>query len=91
MFKGKDLFNKAKDIANKAVDVDLKITDNITDRIVNKNVQMNAQKHSMYEAFAPTLGVGVQFAFTENSLVYGSEEYPYSDLGIINIINPPAK
>lgn len=91
MFSGKDLFNKAKDIANKAVDVDQKIAGDITDRILNKKVQKNAQNHSIYEAFVPTLGVGVQFTFTENSLIYGSEEYPYSDLGIINIINPPAK
>ena len=42
-----------------------------------------AQPSGMYEEFVPFLGVGKRFIFTENSLIYGSEEYPYAQLSSI--------
>jgi len=91
MFDSKSLFNKAKNMANKAMDTELKITGNITNKILDKEIQKNAQNHSMYEPFAPTLGLGRKFAFTENSLIYGQEEYLYSNLTPIDIISIPTK
>lgn len=91
MFDSKSLFNKAKDMANKAMDTELKITGNITNKILDKEIQKNAQNHSMYEPFAPTLGLGRKFAFTESSLIYGQEEYLYSNLTPIDIISIPTK
>lgn len=91
MFDSKSLFNKAKNMANKAMEAEQKITDNITNKILDKETQKNVQNHSMYEPFAPTLGVGRKFAFTENSLIYGQEEYLYSNLTTIDIISLPTK
>lgn len=47
------------------------------------------QPRSMYEVFTPALGLGKKFIITENSLIYGSEEYSYSKLTQINVVNPP--
>ena len=40
----------------------------------------------MYEEFVPTWGVGKHFIFTENSLIFGKDEYSYSQLSPITLI-----
>lgn len=37
----------------------------------------------MYEEFVPTWGLGKRFVFTENSLIFGKDEYAYSKLSPI--------
>lgn len=39
----------------------------------------------MYEEFVPTWGVGKRFIITENSLIFGNEEYTYSKLSPITL------
>ena len=39
----------------------------------------------MYEEFVPTWGVGKRFIITENSLIFGNEEYTYSKLSRIEL------
>jgi len=46
----------------------------------------------MYEEFSVTITVGPwkRFIFTDNKLIYGDTEYPYSLLSRVNIINVPS-
>lgn len=40
----------------------------------------------MYEEFIPTMGLGKRFVFTENSLIFGTKEYAYSQLSPITLV-----
>lgn len=44
------------------------------------------QPQQIYEEFVPTLGLGKRFVFTENSLIFGDEEYAYSQLSPITLV-----
>jgi hypothetical protein len=44
----------------------------------------------MRQEFTPFMGVGKRVVFLDNSLIYGSEEYPYSELSKINVITHPS-
>ena len=44
----------------------------------------------MYEVFTVAFGMGKKFVITESSLIYGTEEYTYSKLTPIRIVNPPS-
>ncbi len=45
--------------------------------------------NSMNEEFCPKWGLGRSFAFTENALIYGGVEYPYAQLGTIDLLVIP--
>ncbi len=49
-----------------------------------------SKKSEMYEAFAPSHGLGRFFIFTDTALIFGGTEYPYSRLAPIKLIRPPA-
>ena len=53
--------------------------------VANASAHQTAQPQ-MYEEFIPTLGIGRRFIFTENSLIFGNEEYFYSQLSPIALL-----
>ncbi len=54
-----------------------------------------AQNHSsqgMHESFSPKWGLGGKsFTFTDDSLIYGTETIPYTQLTTISILTPPTR
>ena len=89
MFDSKKLFQKVSDVAKKAIDVTQQVSNDITKSQIDKTMENAAQGHTMYEVFTPAFGLGIKFIFTENSLIFGNEEYPYTQLSNINIVTPP--
>ena len=54
---------------------------------VEKDSASNTEKsQKMYEEFVPTLGLGKRFVFTDNTLIFGNEEYEYSLLKPITLV-----
>lgn len=89
MFEGKKLFEKFSNVAKKAVDGAQQIAGGVYQKQADKEAQNNTT-HTMYEVFTPAMGMGKKFVITENSLIYGGEEYDYSRITPICIVNPPA-
>lgn len=52
----------------------------------NGCVNQKEVKQQMYEEFIPTMGLGKRFVFTENSLIFGTKEYAYSQLSPITLV-----
>lgn len=71
-----DKFNKA---AQKAAQFNQKFESQPSD----------TQGHTMYETFNPSFGIGRKFTLTENSLIIGGVEYPYSSLTTIDQKHAP--
>ncbi|MEE1396662.1 MULTISPECIES: zinc ribbon domain-containing protein [Ruminococcus] len=81
-------FNQLNSTVKKAMNGAQKVVSDISGS-QSANTSSNNTSHTMYEVFTPALGLGKKFIFTENSLIYGSAEYAYSELTQINITNPP--
>ena len=88
MFDGKKLFSKITDTAKKAVDGAQQAMGGIYESQVNKEAANNTS-YSMYEVFTPAMGMGKKFIITEKSLIFGGEEFSYSELTPIVVVNPP--
>ena len=84
----KKLFEKLNNIAKKVVDGAGQIMGNVSESQANKEAENNTS-HTMYEVFTAAFGMGKKFIITESSLIYGTEEYTYSQLTPIRIVNPP--
>lgn len=81
-------FNKLNSTVQKAMNGAQQVVSDLSGS-QSANTSSNNTSHTMYEVFTPALGLGKKFIFTENSLIYGSAEYAYSELTQINITNPP--
>ncbi|MBQ3546321.1 MAG: hypothetical protein IJA34_15260 [Lachnospiraceae bacterium] len=85
MFDSKKIFEKInpskKVVAKPMIENN---TDTQTNQIAVDNVE-----HTMYEIFTPAMGIGKKFVITENSIIYGKDEYLYTQLTPICIVNPP--
>lgn len=55
--------------------------------VAENSANNTSQSQKMYEEFIPTLGVGKRFVFTESSLIFGNEEYEYSQLKPITLLS----
>lgn len=82
-----DMLGKLGQAANKGVDLMGKANDGFADMQM-KMSKKDAGNHSMYEAFS---GGWITFAITDNSLVFGKEEFPYGQLDEIVLTVPPTK
>ena len=49
--------------------------------------KQTTQPKQMYEEFIPTFGLGKRFVFTETTLIFGNEEYSYSQLSSIELLS----
>ena len=85
------LFDKARELGNGALDATKKMSSGITNKIAESSHDERAAEHTMYELFVPGYGLGVKFAFTESSVIYGKEEYAYAELDPIQMINPATR
>lgn len=54
--------------------------------VAGNSANNTAQSQKMYEEFIPALGLGKRTVFTENSLIFGTEEYAYSQLNQITLL-----
>ncbi len=54
--------------------------------VAGNSANNTAQSQKMYEEFIPALGLGKRTVFTENSLIFGTEEYAYSQLNPITLL-----
>lgn len=88
MFDSKKLFEKLNNTAKKVVDGAGQVMGNVSESQANKEAENNTS-HTMYEVFTAAFGMGKKFVITESSLIYGTEEYTYSQLTPIRIVNPP--
>lgn len=82
-----DMLGKLSDAASKGADLYGKCTDKFAEVQANLTKKDPGQ-HTMYETFS---GGFITFALTENSLVFGKDEYPYSVIDEIIITNPPTQ
>lgn len=89
MFDSKKFFDKLNNAAKKVVDGTQQVMGNSAERQANKETETNTT-HTMYEVFTVAFGMGKKFVITESSLIYGTEEYTYSQLTPIRIVNPPS-
>lgn len=81
-------FNKLNSTVQKAVNGAQQVVGDLSGS-QSANSASNNTSHTMYEVFAPKFGIGRKFIFTENSLIYGDNEYKYSELTQIFLVNPP--
>ncbi len=72
-------FNKLNSTVQKAVNGAQQVVGDLSGS-QSANSASNNTSHTMYEVFAPKFGIGRKFIFTENSLIYGDNEYKYSEL-----------
>ena len=89
MFDGKKLFDKLSNTAKNAVNSAQRVAGNFTQKQADRHAQSNTS-HTVYEVFTPGLGIGKKFIITDNSLIFGSEEFSYSQLSPICVAIPPA-
>ncbi len=89
MFDSNKFFEKLNNAAKKVVDGTQQVMGNSAERQANKETETNTT-HTMYEVFTVAFGMGKKFVITESSLIYGTEEYTYSQLTPIRIVNPPS-
>ncbi len=85
------ILDKAKKLGNSALNASQKMSEGITNTIGDLSRDARASEHTMYELFVPGYGLGIKFAFTDNSILYGKEEYAYSDLEPIRVLNPATR
>lgn len=85
----KSFFGKVTDAVNSAINgEDANSEFNAQNE---ESFQRTNQQHEIYEQFAPKWGLGGRsFAFTENSLIYGNYEYPYSVISNITVVSVPS-
>ena len=88
LFDKNSLLDKVNKATQKVAQVNQQITEDYTQKKLNET-PVDTQGHTMYEVFMPSFGAGKKFVFTENSLIIGGVEYPYSALGNITQVNPP--
>lgn len=88
MFDSKKLFEKLNNTAKKVVDGAQQVMGNVSESQANKEAENNTS-HTMYEVFTAAFGMGKKFVITESSLIYGSEEYTYSQLTPLRVVTPP--
>lgn len=88
MFDSKKLFEKLNNTAKKVIDGAGQVMGNVSEYQANKEAENN-NSHTMYEVFTAAFGMGKKFVITESSLIYGSEEYTYSQLTPLRVVNPP--
>ena len=81
-------FNKLNSTVQKAVNGAQQVVGDLSGS-QSANSASNNTSHTMYEVFTPKFGIGKKFIFTENSLIYGNNEYKYSELTQIFLVNPP--
>lgn len=82
-----DMLGKLGNAANKGVDLMGKANDSFAD-MQAKMTKKDTGNHTMYESFS---GGWITFAITDNSLVFGNEEFPYGQLDEIVLTVPPTK
>ena len=83
------LFDKLSDSVKKVANNASQVVGNISSQQTQRETAQNKGEHTIYEAFSPIYGRGVKYVFTENSLIYGGTEYPYSGLSEITMVNAP--
>lgn len=88
MFDSKKLFEKMSSTAKKAINETQQIFSNVAQNQAEKETQKNSS-YTMYEVFTASMGMGKKFVITENSLIYGNEEYNYSQLTPILLDTAP--
>lgn len=90
MFDGKKLFSKISNTVNKVIDEAQQTMGGVYQNQADKTAEQNTD-YSMYEVFTPAMGMGKKFVITEKSIIFGSEEFTYSQLSPICIVNPPMR
>ena len=58
---------------------------NCGNAVEKESVSQTTEPNKMYEEFVPMFGIGKRFVFTESSLIFGNDEYKYSQLSPISL------
>lgn len=58
---------------------------NCGNAVEKESVNQTTEPNKMYEEFIPMFGIGKRFVFTESSLIFGNDEYKYSQLSPISL------
>ncbi len=64
----------------------------VQNQTAQNQASQNQAAQGMHESFSPKWGLGGKsFTFTDDSLIYGNETIPYTQLTTISILTPPTK